>query len=991
MLRKKPGVELKVDAGAGAAGNVDAGKLFNAGGNNDANDEAIGKAADAVSKVSGKQILHAIVTSGDGGGAKASAAKNPIDAAIGADGNDNNAFGVNMQKNDAIAAALVLRGMAKGGKFALDGGANGQKSLKNAVESAVTGTSEWLKEMIDAAKKAGEKNGGAGESIGNVATADSNGAQGNADSVKAIAGGMKGIVDAAKKAGVELKVGGDAGGGGAGNENVDAGKLFNVGGRAGANDEAIGKAADAVSKVSGKQILHAIVTSDGNGAGASTATNPIDSAIGAADDDNAAFGAGNMQKNDAIAAALVLRGMAKDGKFALANAAKGTSLKNAVESAVTGTSEWLKEMIDAAKKAGEKSGGGVDSIGNVAAANSNGAKGDAGSVKAIAGGMKGIVDAAKKAGVELKVDGGGGAAENADVGKLFNVGGRASANDAAIGKAADAVSKVSGKQILHAIVTSGGDGNGAGASTATNPIDAAIGAAGDDANAFGDNMQKNDAIAAALVLRGMAKGGKFALDGAAANGQKSLKNAVESAVTGTSGWLKEMIDAAKKAGEKNGGGGVESTGNVAAAGNNGAQGDADGVKAIAGGMKGIVDAAKKAGVELKVDAGGGNENEDVGKLFNAGGRDNADDAAIGKAADAVSKVSGKQILHAIVTSGDGNGARASDATNPIDAAIGAAENDAAGAFTGNMQKNDAIATALVLRGMAKDGKFALAAGANGQKSLKNAVESAVTGTSGWLKEMIDAAKKAGEKSGGGGVESIGNVATAGNNGAKGDAGSVKAIAGGMKRIVDAAKKAGVELKVDAGDGGDGGNANAGKLFNVGGHDNADDAAIGKAADAVSKVSGKQILHAIVTSGDGNGAKASTATNPIDAAIGGDGNDNNAFGDNMRKNDAIAAALVLRGMAKGGKFALANAANGQKSLKNAVESAVTGTSGWLKEMIDAAKKAGEKSGGGGGESIGNVADADSNGAQGNADSVKAIAGGMKGIVDAAKKARCGIES
>ncbi|WP_421114474.1 variable large family protein (plasmid) [Borreliella americana] len=432
-------------------------------------------------------------------------------------------------------------------------------------------------------------------------------------------------------------------------------------------------------------------------------------------------------------------------------------------------------------------------------------------------------------------------------------------------------------------------------------------------------------------------------------------------------------------------------GNVAAAGNNGAQGDAGSVKAIAGGMKGIVDAAKKAGVELKVDAGAGgagNENVDVGKLFNVGGNGNADDAAIGKAADAVSKVSGKQILHAIVTSGDGNGAGASKATNPIDAAIGAAENDAAGAFTGNMQKNDAIATALVLRGMAKDGKFALAAGANGT-SLKNAVESAVTGTSGWLKEMIDAAKKAGEKSGGGG-ESIGNVATAGNNGAKGDAGSVKAIAGGMKRIVDAAKKAGVELKVDAGDGGDG-NADAGKLFNVGGHDNADDAAIGKAADAVSKVSGKQILHAIVTSGDGNGAKASTATNPIDAAIGGaDGNDDAAFGDNMRKNDAIAAALVLRGMAKGGKFALANAANGQKSLKNAVESAVTGTSGWLKEMIDAAKKAGEKSGGGG-ESIGNVADADSNGAQGNADSVKAIAGGMKGIVDAAKKARCGIES
>ncbi|WP_210372711.1 variable large family protein, partial [Borreliella garinii] len=84
-------------------------------------------------------------------------------------------------------------------------------------------------------------------------------------------------------------------------------------------------------------------------------------------------------------------------------------------------------------------------------------------------------------------------------------------------------------------------------------------------------------------------------------------------------------------------------------------------------------------------------------------------------------------------------------------------------------------------------------------------------------------------------------------------------------------------------------------------------AVGKAASAVSKVSGKQILNAIVTSGDGNGASAGTATNPIDAAIGADGNHNHAFGNNMEKDDKIAAALVLRGMAKDGKFALAGGA------------------------------------------------------------------------------------
>uniref|UniRef100_UPI001AEF8EEE variable large family protein n=1 Tax=Borreliella garinii TaxID=29519 RepID=UPI001AEF8EEE len=59
-----------------------------------------------------------------------------IDAAIGADGdNGNNGFNTMKKKNDKIAAAIVLRGMAKGGKFALAG--NGQKDLKNTVENAV--------------------------------------------------------------------------------------------------------------------------------------------------------------------------------------------------------------------------------------------------------------------------------------------------------------------------------------------------------------------------------------------------------------------------------------------------------------------------------------------------------------------------------------------------------------------------------------------------------------------------------------------------------------------------------------------------------------------------------------------------------------------------------------------------------------------------------------------------------------------------------------
>ncbi|WP_210376997.1 variable large family protein, partial [Borreliella valaisiana] len=66
--------------------------------------------------------------------------------------------------------------------------------------------------------------------------------------------------------------------------------------------------------------------------------------------------------------------------------------------------------------------------------------------------------------------------------------------------------------------------------------------------------------------------------------------------------------------------------------------------------------------------------------------------------------------------------------------------------------------------------------------------------------------------------------------------------------------------------------------------------------AVSGVSGDQILNAIVTSGNGgNGANTGNATNPIDAAIGGDDDNGQAFG-KMTADDKIAAAIVLRGMA-----------------------------------------------------------------------------------------------
>ncbi|MCD2401871.1 variable large family protein, partial [Borreliella bissettiae] len=121
------------------------------------------------------------------------------------------AFKNEMKKSDKIAAAIVLRGLAKDGKFAGAAGGNGNKeAIKSAVESAVGKVSKWLEEMIKAAGKAAD--------------------EGKGDALK----GVK-----------------EAGGG----DNKEAGKLFAVGAGGVAAADDIKKAAAAVSAVSGEQIL----------------------------------------------------------------------------------------------------------------------------------------------------------------------------------------------------------------------------------------------------------------------------------------------------------------------------------------------------------------------------------------------------------------------------------------------------------------------------------------------------------------------------------------------------------------------------------------------------------------------------------------------------------------------------------------------------------------------------------------------------------------
>ncbi len=567
--------------------------------------------------------------------------------------------------------------------------------------------------MVKAAKDAAATaaNGGNTE-IGKVVKVNAAAKGGEETSVNGIASGIKGIVEAAEKAGKEGKLESEEVAG-AGDGNEDAGKLFatkkaNDGGGEAKDAE---KAATAVSAVSGKQILKAIVDAAAKGDGekkgvedVKDAKNPIAAAIGSTGENKnaAAFDKDGMKKNDQIAAAIVLRGMAKDGEFALKNndAAKAEKgLKSTVESAVNKTvSGWLEEMVKAAQTAATAANGDNTEIGKVVKVKADAAAkgGDATSVNGIASGIKGIVTAAEKAGEEGKLESeaaaaGDGGEANAEAGKLFATKKKDAADGGGAGdaeKAAAAVSAVSGKQILKAIVDAAAKGDGekkgvADVKDATNPIEAAIGSTKDNkaAAAFNkDGMKKNDQIAAAIVLRGMAKDGEFALKDDANNAKAGLKSTVESAVNKTvSGWLEEMAKAAQ-------------------------------------------DAATGA-------AGGGNEA--AGKLFAT--KKNDDN---GGAAAAVSAVSGKQILKAIVDAAgkageEGKGVEdVKDATNPIAAAIGSTDDKAAAAFNNNgMKKNDQIAAAIVLRGMAKDGEFALKNdAAKAEKGLKSTVESAVNKT-----------------------------------------------------------------------------------------------------------------------------------------------------------------------------------------------------------------------------------------------------------------------
>lgn len=221
-------------------------------------------------------------------------------------------------------------------------------------------------------------------------------------------------------------------------------------------------------------------------------------------------------------------------------------------------------------------------------------------------------------------------------------------------------------------------------------------------------------------------------------------------------------------------------------------------------------------------------------------------------------------------------------------------------------------------------------------STVNPVDDEISKINDMIGKMINAANTIVETVAETATEAMGEVVevkSSGNVETKADVKSVVEIAKGIKKIVEAAGIAD-ELKAEADKttkpiSEESNNKEAGKMFSgkqgdqggkvidsgvippdeIGGGANPEN--IKKAAEAVKNASGKQILGAIVAaaktveSGEvPEGKNANEATNPIEAAIGGDDNlDATAFTGNMEKDTQIAAAIVLRGMAKNGKFAV----------------------------------------------------------------------------------------
>ncbi|UPA11606.1 variable large family protein (plasmid) [Borrelia parkeri] len=212
-------------------------------------------------------------------------------------------------------------------------------------------------------------------------------------------------------------------------------------------------------------------------------------------------------------------------------------------------------------------------------------------------------------------------------------------------------------------------------------------------------------------------------------------------------------------------------------------------------------------------------------------------------------------------------------------------------------------------------------------AVDTAVKALIANT---LDKIIDGAKIASEAIGTTGDELLGNVAAAGNDaaagGVKGD--GIENLVKGIKSIVDVVLKG--KGSAEAGDNNkasDGGartvnaaDGEAGKLFATGngpaGDQNNSKKVATDAAKAVGAVTGADILQAMVK----DGGAATLAKNSAEQVAGANA-----------KDSIIAGGMVLRAIAKGGKFANGNNAGNADiatAIKGAATSAVTKALGTL---------------------------------------------------------------
>ncbi|WP_040131911.1 variable large family protein [Borrelia crocidurae] len=187
-------------------------------------------------------------------------------------------------------------------------------------------------------------------------------------------------------------------------------------------------------------------------------------------------------------------------------------------------------------------------------------------------------------------------------------------------------------------------------------------------------------------------------------------------------------------------------------------------------------------------------------------------------------------------------------------------------------------------------------------------------------KIIEGAKEASEAIGVGGVELLGNVAAQNNAGVAGT--DIEKLVRGIKGIVDVVLKgvgnpeAGNDKKAEDGStarsNGNAVDGEAAKLFVIGAGGAGEEANAKKvvtdAAKAVGAVTGADILQAMIKD---NGKSAKLAEN----------NDANANVSVSPKDAVVAGGIVLRAMAKGGKFANSNNADVSDAVKGVAVSAV----------------------------------------------------------------------